>query len=92
MLGNEMLAASEEISSAEGWKLFVAQVGLSARSVRRYVAFARWANEHTEDFAALLHMRRQPSFLRAKETAQIVRMFRVSNVRPGGPLPPARKT
>ena len=61
ILGNELLAASEQISNAEGWRSFVAQSGLSARSVRRHVAFARWANEYPEDFAVLVHMRNQPS-------------------------------
>jgi hypothetical protein len=79
MLGNELIAASEAITAAEGWRSFVAKTGLSARSVRPYMAFAQWANEHTEDFVTLLHMRRQPSFLRVNQFATIVRLLRAAN-------------
>jgi hypothetical protein len=94
MLGNEFIAASEEISEAAqsvsgaraGWRHFVAGTGLSARSVRRYMAFARWANENTEDFALLLHWAeqqnkgrmfpRQPSYLIAPRVAALLRLPR----------------
>jgi hypothetical protein len=78
-LGNELIAASERINDAAGWPPFVAQTGLSARSVRRYIVLARWANEHTEDFAALLRMRRRPSFLRVREFDSIARSLRAAN-------------
>jgi hypothetical protein len=78
-LGNELIAASERINDAAGWQSFVAQCGLSARSVRRYIVFARWVDEHPEDFAALLHMPRRPSFLRVKEFDSIARSLRAAN-------------
>jgi hypothetical protein len=92
MVGNEFIAASEEISEAAqsiadartAWRSFVAKTGFSARSCRRYMAFARWANENTEDFAWLLHwainnspkaLPREPSFLTAPRMAAVVRLF-----------------
>jgi hypothetical protein len=72
-LGNELIAASERINDAADWQSFVVQCGLSARSVRRYIVFARWVDEHPEDFAALLRMPRRPSFLRVKEFESIAR-------------------
>jgi hypothetical protein len=78
-LGNELIAASERINDVAGWQSFVVQRGLSARSVRRYIVFARWADEHPEDFAALLQLRRRPSFLRVKEFESIARSLRTAN-------------
>jgi hypothetical protein len=78
-LGNELIAASERISAAADWWAFVARTGLSTRSVRRYIAFARWANEHTEDFATLLHMRRQPSIQRVREFESIAGSLRAAD-------------
>jgi hypothetical protein len=63
----------------------VVQCGLSARNVRRYIVFARWVDEHPEDFAALLRMRRQPSFLRVKEFHSIARSLRAANATLGAP-------
>jgi hypothetical protein len=78
-LGNELIAASERINDVAGWQSFVVQRGLSARSVRRYIVFALWANEHAEDFAALLRMHRRPSFLRVKELESTARSLRAAN-------------
>jgi hypothetical protein len=47
MLGNEMIAAGERLNDAADWWAFLARTGLSSRSVRRYIVFARWANERT---------------------------------------------
>ena len=91
MLGSELCEASEKISDAEGWRSFVAQTGLSARSVRRYMAFARWAYEKPDDLAALLvcaqkHWHgREPSFLIAPKIAPvIVRLLQAANKNRGG--------
>jgi hypothetical protein len=74
MLGNELIAASEEFGNAKGWRDCIQQrFGLSYRAARRYIVFAQWANGHTEDFARLLHMKRQPSFLIAPRIAAMFR-------------------
>ena len=72
MIGNELIAASEKIVDPPAWRAFVAQTGLSTRSARRYIVFAHWANEHTEELVALLHMKRQPSFLIAPRVAALL--------------------
>jgi hypothetical protein len=74
-----MIAASERINNAAGWQSFVVQRGISARTVRRYIVFARCADEHPKDFAALLRMRRRPSFLRGKEFESIARSLHAAN-------------
>ena len=73
MLGNELIAASEEFGEGKGWCTCVEkQFGMSYRAARRYIAFAQWANEHTEDFVRLLRMKPQPSFLIAPRIAELL--------------------
>jgi hypothetical protein len=74
MLGNELIAASEDFGDAKGWRTCIERrFGLSYRAARRYIVFAQWANEHTDDFVRLLHLKRQPSFLIAPRIAAMFR-------------------
>jgi hypothetical protein len=73
MLGNELIAASQQFGDGRGWRMLVEQnFGISYRTARRYIEFARWANDHTEDFVRLLQMKPQPSFLTAPRIAGVV--------------------